>query len=390
MAPMARKRTHKRKKSGFPLWSIPCLLMAGSLLTIDRLGGSARLNEALSRLAGNADFVQAALSSEAGALGWESVTAHEPGEVSISAVVSAQQLPDQLTETDEGSDTDAQTALMFESRFTPPASVQQAADTTEAPSKTADGAPIRQLTITGRSGGYPGRDGIYIQNASGLSYDLQAMLADPVKLTKNASADQPTVMILHTHASEAYVDQKGGRSEDPAHNVVAVGDVLTEVLQQQGIGVVHCRTIIDSPSYNQSYNRAMRIIDAQLKKTPSLKVVIDLHRDSMITSSGMEYKVVSEVDGQPSAQMMFVMGTNAGGLNHPNWRKNLNFAVNLQKRILADYPTLMRPVNLRKQRFNEQATPGSMILECGTSANTMQEAQTAIRAFGKKLAEALA
>ncbi len=387
---MAQKRSKKRKGKGIPLWCIPCLLMAGGLLTVDRLGGSEALTATLSQLAGNTNFIQAALSSEIGALGWESVSTHDPGEVSISEVVSAQELPDNLTDSDETYDTDAQSALVYESQFTPPANVQKAVDTSDAPTETLSGAPIKQLTITGESGGYPGQDGVYIQNASGLSYDLGAMLADPVQIKMNASADEPTVMILHTHASEAYVDQEGARSEDPAHNIVYIGDVLTEVLEAKGIGVVHCRTIIDSPSYNQSYNRAMDIIEQQLEKTPSIKMVIDLHRDSMVTSSGTEYKVVSEIDGETCAQLMFVMGTNAGGLNHPNWKQNLNFAANLQKRILEEYPTLMRPINLRKQRFNEQATTGSMIVECGTSANTIQEAEVAIRAFGKKLAEELA
>lgn len=386
---MRHKRAKKRKIPGLPLWSLPCLALAGGLLAVDRLGGGEELDRLLARIGGNADFVQAALASEIGALGWESVSAHDPGEVSISEVVSAGQLPENLTGAAEACDTDATTALVSESQFAPPADVQKAVNTSDAPTKTADGAAIKELTITGKSGGYPGKDGVYVQNLSGLSYDLSSMLADPVKLTKNSSVDEPTVMILHTHASEAYVDQKGARSEDPAHNVVYIGDVLTEVLEAQGVGVVHCRTIIDSPSYNQSYNRAMDIIEKQLEQTPSIKMVIDLHRDSMITSSGTEYKVVSEIDGQTCAQLMFVMGTNAGGLNHPNWKKNLNFAVNLQKSILADYPTLMRPVNLRKQRFNEQATTGSMILECGTSANTIQEAEAAIRAFGKKLAQQL-
>lgn len=371
------------------MWSIPCLLMAGGLLAVDRLGGSEQLSDMLSHVAGNAGFVQAALSSEIGALGWESVSTHDPGEVSLSEVVSAEQLPENLTNAEIGCDTDATTALVSESQFAPPENVQRAVDTSDAPTTTADGAPIKQLTITGESGGYPGKDGVYVQDASGLSYDLASMLADPVKITKNAAVDEPTVMILHTHASEAYVDQTGARSEDTAHNVVYIGDVLTEVLEAQGIGVVHCRTIIDSPSYNQSYNRALDIIEQQMDETPSIKVIIDLHRDSMITSSGTEYKVVSEIDGQTCAQLMFVMGTNAGGLNHPNWKSNLNFAVNLQKSILEDYPTLMRPVNLRKQRFNEHVTTGSMILECGTSANTIEEAEVAIRAFGKKLAEEL-
>ncbi|HIV68540.1 MAG TPA: stage II sporulation protein P [Candidatus Butyricicoccus stercorigallinarum] len=384
---MAQKRK-KRNNRGVPLWCMPCLLTAGALLAADRLGGAA-LSSALSQLAGNAAFVQAALASEIGALGWQSVSAHEPGAVSIAEVVDAQPLPEALTGADAPYDTDAESALVYESLFVPPANVQQAAESADTPTQTADGAPIKPLTITGESGGYPGQDGVYIQNASGLSYDLAAMLADPVKIQKNDSASEPTVLILHTHASEAYVDQAGARSDDPAHNVVHIGDVLTEVLEAAGIGVVHCRTIIDAPSYNQSYNRAMDIIEQQLEQTPSIRMVIDLHRDSMITSSGTEYKVVSEIDGQTCAQLMFVMGTNAGGLSHPNWKQNLNFAVNLQKSLLADYPTLMRPINLRKQRFNEQATTGSMILECGTSANTMQEAERAIRAFGGVLAREL-
>lgn len=375
-----------KKRNGLPLWSIPCLLMAGILLAVDHFGGGAQLDALLQSIAGNTKFVQAALSSEIGALGWESVSEHQPNPVGVEQVVSAQALPQSMTDTETDYDTDATGTLVSESMFALPDNVQKAVDTSNAPTKTASGAAIKQLTITGENGDYPGQDGIFVSNMSGLSYNLADMLSDPLKITKNASASEPTVMILHTHGSEAYVDQKGGRSEDPAHNVVYIGDVLTEVLQQQGIGVVHCREIIDVPSYNQSYNRAMDIIEAQMKQTDSLKVIIDLHRDSMITSSGMEYKVVSEIDGQTCAQLMFVMGTNAGGLNHPNWKNNLNFAVNLQKSILQDYPTLMRPINLRKQRFNEHATTGSMILECGTSANTMEEVELSIRAFGKKLA----
>lgn len=385
---MAKKP--RKKRNGLPLWSIPCLLMAGALLAIDHFGVSPQLETVLKSIAGNSDFVQAALSSEIGALGWESVSEHTPNAVSVEEVVSAEELPEHMTASEGSCDTDATGTLVSESLFALPDNVQKAVDTSNAPTSTADGAAIKELTITGQNGDYPGQDGVYMSNMSGLSYNLADMLADPLKITKNESAEQPTVMILHTHASEAYVDQHGGRSEDPAHNVVYIGDVLTEVLEQQGIGVVHCREIIDSPSYNQSYNRAMDIIEEQMKQTPSIKVIIDLHRDSMITSSGMEYKVVSEIDGQTCAQLMFVMGTNAGGLTHPNWKSNLNFAVNLQKSILAEYPTLMRPVNLRKQRFNEQATTGSMILECGTSANTIEEAELSIRAFGKKLAEYLA
>ena len=385
-----RMMTHKNKsRKNIPLWCIPCLLMAGALFAVEQLGGGEMLRNVLSQIAGNPTFVETTLSSEVGAVGWESVSTHDPGNVSISDVVSTTSLPDDLTNTQTEIDTEAEHALVHESQFTPPANVQKASHASKAPTKTLSGAPIKPLTITGKNGGYTGQNGVFVQNQSGLSFDLPSMFTDPAIIQRNASKDQPTVMILHTHGSEAYVDQKGERSEDPEHSVVHIGDILTDVLESKGIGVVHCRTIIDKPSYNQSYNRALDIIEAQMKKTPSLKVIIDLHRDSMITSSGTEYKIVSEIDGETCCQMMLVIGTNAGGLNHPNWKKNLNFAANLQKNIVADYPTLMRPINLRKQRFNEHVTTGSMILECGSSANTIEEAEIAIRAFGEKLAQTL-
>ena len=380
---MAHKRSHKR----IPLWCIPCLLTAGILLAASY--NDASIRSVLSPVTENTDFVQAALASELGTIGWKPACEHEPQTVSISDIVTVQKLPDTLTDEKTQTDTNAEHALVHESQFVPPANVKKAAHTSPAPTKTRSGAPIKALTITGKKGGYTGHNDVYVQNMSGRSFDLPAMFADPHIIKQNASPDEPTVMILHTHGSEAYVDQKGGRSEDTDHNIVHIGDVLTKILQDNGIGVVHCRTVIDVPSYNQSYNRAMRIIDAQMKKTPSLKVILDLHRDSMITKSGTEYKVVSEIGGETCVQLMLVIGTNAGGLNHPNWKKNLNFAVNLQKQIVDSYPTLMRPINLRKQRFNEHVTTGSMIVECGTSANTMQEAEIAIRAFGEKLVQTL-
>lgn len=383
---MARKR--KKNRTIIPLWTVPSLLLAGSMLLASRLGFGETVEQAVTALSSNTAFVQAALSAEMGTV--DSAEQHAPAAVDEDAYEQAKKLPDSLLEEgDNASCSGADTALVSESLYRPPKEVESAEAEEEAPDTTADGYPVKELTITGESAGYPGRDGVYIQNDSGLSYDLSDMLDAPLKITKNKSKKKPTVFILHTHASEAYVDQSGGRTEDTDYNVVHIGDVIAEQLEKRGIGVVHCREIIDEPSYNQSYNRAMDIIDQQLSETASIKVILDVHRDSMITDSGMEYKVVSEVDGKKCAQLMMVMGTNAGGLTHPNWKSNLNFAVNLQKRILQDYPTLMRPVNLRAQRFNEQATTGSMILECGTSGNTLREAEIAVTAFAEELADAL-
>ena len=71
---------------------------------------------------------------------------------------------------------------------------------------------------------------------------------------------------------------------------------------------------------------------------------------------------------------MLVVGTNAGGLDHPDWRENMKLALKLQKSISDKYPYLMRGVNLRKERFNGHTTHGSLIIEVGASGNTQNEA----------------
>ena len=86
---------------------------------------------------------------------------------------------------------------------------------------------------------------------------------------------------------------------------------------------------------------------------------------------------------------MLVIGTDASGLSHPNWRDNMNFAVNLQADLNGAYPGLMREVNLRSQRFNTHLRSGSILLECGSSGNTLQESIRAVKLFGNVLADRL-
>lgn len=106
-------------------------------------------------------------------------------------------------------------------------------------------------------------------------------------------------------------------------------------------------------------------------------MVIDLHRDSILTDEGEAYKTSCTIDGAETAQLMFVVGTDAGGLYHPDWRDNLNFVSTLQYALNRAYPSLMRPVNLRTQRFDQHASPGSLLVEVGSSGNTLPEALSA-------------
>jgi len=220
------------------------------------------------------------------------------------------------------------------------------------------------------------------------------LLADGTELT--LSADQPQILIIHTHSSEAYtmdeVDRYDPsdtlRTQDTHYNIIRVGDELTTALESYGLHVIHDRGIYDYPSYTGSYNRTGDAISAYLQQYPTLSMVIDLHRDAIGTGDVI-YKTVAENEGIAASQVMFVVGSNGSGLDHPNWQKNLRLAVYLQNAVCRMHPSLMRPIQLVNERYNQQLTNGSLILEVGSSGNTLQEALNAIRMFAEAAGPAL-
>ncbi len=266
-------------------------------------------------------------------------------------------------------------------KFTPP-----------APPEKVREFPIKAISINPKSpNGYITLGDIYLKNDSSKTIDLNSYLKADMPFT--LKGDGPHVLIVHTHGSESYfpagkytyTPDDVERTQDKNFNVIRVGDEIEKILKEKGISVVHDRNIYDSPSYNGSYTRTLDAISAQMKKTPSIKVVLDIHRDAMTSKEGVKYKTSATVNGKPSAQLMLVMSTGESGLPHPNWQENLKFAIKLQCRIVNKYPGLMRPINLRKERFNMHVTSGSMLVEVGTSANSLEEALTAVRPFSEEL-----
>ncbi len=258
--------------------------------------------------------------------------------------------------------------------------------------KVANVYPVEDITISPKSEkGYVKHNNIWVKNDSSRGIDLKWLLS--AKLPFKLSGNGPHVLIVHTHGSEAYFPQGKEtyaltdveRTSDKRYNVIRVGDELEKALSENGISVIHDRNIYDSPSYNGSYTRTLDAIGAALKKNPSIKVVIDVHRDAMTDSDGTKYRTVAEVGGKKCAQMMLVMSTGESGLPHPDWAENLKLAVKLQNAMSSKYPDIMRPINLRKERFNMHATTGSMLVEVGTSANSVGEAIESIRLLGKEL-----
>lgn len=231
--------------------------------------------------------------------------------------------------------------------------------------------------------------GIEINNET--AYDI----TDAFSFTPpTVQPDGPTVLILHTHTSESYRPSEGfmytpsdnDRTEDLSFNVARVGAELCSELNRLGVFAIHDPTLCDYPSYNGSYKKMLSVAEAVLKKYPSVQIVIDLHRDAMITSEGTKISTVTSINGEKAAQIMLVVGTDANGLYHPEWRKNLSFAVRLQQIMDEKYPSLARPLNLRCERFNGHLCPNEVIMEVGTNGNTLPEALASARAAASSIA----
>ena len=262
-----------------------------------------------------------------------------------------------------------------------------------APGAPDNGVEARTLVPTDPSG-YTVCGRAYITNSTDhtLSVTELGELFD-AELT----GEGPQILIVHTHGSESYtpagdvdvVWSGDHRTTDSRYNVVAVGDAMAEVFSAAGISVLHDRTLYDYPAYSGAYDRSLAAIESYLAQYPTIRFILDVHRDAIEDSQGNQYKVVSDIDGQTSAQMTLVVGSDGSGLSHPDWMENLKLAVALQNQLLQDYPTLMRPILLRNSRYNQHATTGSLLVEVGAAGNSPEEAHLAGTLLAQGMVELL-
>lgn len=236
--------------------------------------------------------------------------------------------------------------------------------------------------------------GLTVKNMTDYEIDTaSAALAGP---GLSLSSEGPQVLIIHTHSSEAYTPagldryeaSDSFRTEDTEYNIIRVGDELTALFQAAGLNVIHDRGIYDYPSYTGSYGRSALAVEAYLRDYPSIAIVLDVHRDAL-GSGDVVYKTMAEESGTCASQVMLLVGTDGSGLAHPHWRRNLALALYMQKAVNDSYPTLMRPVQLVQQRYNQHLTTGSLIIEVGSNGNTLREALAAARLFSSAVAPAL-
>ena len=177
------------------------------------------------------------------------------------------------------------------------------------------------------------------------------------------------------------------RTTDDSKNMAAVGDAIATQLENAGIGVIHDTTKHDYPSYNGSYDRSRVTVQNILDEYPSIKVVLDIHRDAIERADGTRIAPTTEINGKKAAQLMIICGCDDGTMGMPNCLKNFRFASALQQQFETDYPTLSRPVLFDYRKYNQDMTTGSLLIEVGGHANSIEEAVYSGELIGKSLVD---
>ena len=219
---------------------------------------------------------------------------------------------------------------------------------------------------------------IAINSSFRYDADLSDLLTQP--LNWDLTQDGPAVLIVHSHGSESYAPTGEYAEISPYHtlesdyNMLSVGQYVARLLEAEGITVLHDTTLHDQPSYNDSYNNSRASIREYLAQYPSIRLVLDLHRDSIEDANGNQVVQTVFAGDQTLAPLMLVVGTDYGGWIHPQWRENLSLALKLQTQLEGLCPGICRKLNLRSQRFNQDLSTGALLIEVGSSGNSRQEA----------------
>ncbi len=231
-------------------------------------------------------------------------------------------------------------------------------------------------------------NGIKIRNET--SFELTDNNLNP----NNLSINNKDIIIFHTHTCESYApsekypyEQTGNyRTTDLNYTVSRVGDELEKYLGIYGFNVLHDRTYHDYPAYTGSYSRSLNTVQGLLNKKNS-DIIIDLHRDAI--GSNSNYDPTVKIGDDYAAQIMFVMGSNGGGLSHPNWQTNLQFAVKIQEKANELYPGLFKPMILRNSRYNQHLGKAACIIEVGATGNTLEQCLNSMKYLSEVMNEAL-
>jgi len=261
------------------------------------------------------------------------------------------------------------------------------------PPEEEDG--VVEMTAQGKDEGkYLYGEGVYLYNRTDYALEADVLSRGTVDVSLG---EGPQILILHTHGSEAYTQSDGNtyeesdpyRTTDCTRNVVKVGEEMATVFRAHGFQVLHDTNLYDYPSYSGAYDRSGAAVRQWLKDYPTIRIVLDVHRDALVGADGQVYKLVTQEAGEKVAQVMLVVGTDGSGAEHPQWEDNLAFAVRLQQGVVRGYDSLARPIVLRSSRYNQHLLPGSLLVEVGGHGNTLTEAIDGARLWADNVCRTL-
>ena len=225
-----------------------------------------------------------------------------------------------------------------------------------------------------------------------LSMDLSLDLGNGQDgSTAQTAPKEPQILIYHTHSQETFSDYP----ENPEATITGVGAYLSELLEGKGYSVIHDDGVYDyrdgKLDRSRAYTYALEGIQGILQKYPSIEVVLDLHRDGVAEGT----RLVTEINGKPTAKIMFFNGTSQTPdgpieyLPNPNREANLAFSFQMQLKAAGMYPGFTRKIYLKGLRYNQHVRARSALIEVGAQTNTYEEARNAMEPLAHILAQVL-
>ena len=235
---------------------------------------------------------------------------------------------------------------------------------------------------------------VYIKNKTTKKVDFEKEFKKKPNLKIKLNSRKPQVLIVHTHATESffpylvsyYPKSWGERDNNTSKNMVAVGEVIASKLNKAGIKTLQSRTLHDKADYEGSYDRSRATIKSYLKKYPSIKVVLDVHRDAINEEDGDKIRPIISINKKQAGQIMLISGCETGIItDYPNWRKNLHFSLRLQQLLEKTYPSFARPLFFAEKKYNQDLCENSVLVEIGSQANLIKEAKYSAELFSNVL-----
>ena len=227
-----------------------------------------------------------------------------------------------------------------------------------------------------------------------IKNETNYQLTEDLFNTNDLVIDNKNIVLFHTHSCESYTSSKmypytptgNYRTTDLNYTVTRVGTELETYLKKYNYNVIHNMDYHDYPAYNGSYTRSLKTVENILQTTPS-DIIIDIHRDAI--GSRNDYAPTVKIGDEEAAQLMFVIGTDEGGLWHPNWRENLKFAIKVQEKAEEMYPGLFKTMMVTTSRYNQHTGKYASIIEVGATGNTLEQCLVSMKYLAEVMHEVI-